>query len=245
MRKIEDIAYGKLPEQMLNLYLPDSGEFDVIVWFHGGGLEAGNRSMPDFANDLTAKGVALVSVEYRMYPTAVFPQYLLDAALAVNFVQKHISEYGCVKGLYVSGASAGAYITMMLCVNPAYLRNAGVDPASIAGFISDSAQVTTHFNVLRERGLDSRAERIDEAAPLWYVSEDLKFTRLLMISYADDVPCRPEQNKLMYRAIKRLLPDANAEYVELPGGHCSGSTRRNEKGTYDYADAVLRFLGIA
>ena len=45
----------------------------------------------------------------------------------------------------------------------------GVDTDFISGYISDSAQMTTHFNVLRERGLDTRLERIDEAAPLFYL----------------------------------------------------------------------------
>ena len=40
MRTYQNIAYGKLPEQLVDLYLPDSQEFDLLVWFHGGGLES-------------------------------------------------------------------------------------------------------------------------------------------------------------------------------------------------------------
>ena len=242
MRTYQNIAYGKLPEQLVDLYLPDSQEFDLLVWFHGGGLESGSRELPLITEQLIQNGIGMASVEYRMYPAAHYPDFIFDAAASVQFVQKNIGSYGSLGKFYVGGSSAGAYLTMMLCVNPAYLRNAGVDPMTIDCFASDSAQVTTHFNVLRERGIDSRAERIDEAAPLYYVSEDLKFTRLFMVSYTNDMPCRPEQNMLMYKAIKRLTPNADVRYVQLNGLHTQGTYQKNENGTYDFVDSFLEFI---
>ena len=46
MKKIENIAYMESPEQSqyLDLYLPDGKSFPVFVYFHGGGLEAGDKS---------------------------------------------------------------------------------------------------------------------------------------------------------------------------------------------------------
>lgn len=243
MKSFENIKYGPLEPQHLNIYLPDNDPCDLVIWFHGGGLESGDSYKQDFMTELNEHGIGVVSAEYRMYPSAHFPEYVFDAALAVKYVLDHIKEYTGVKRTYISGQSAGAYITSLLCVNPAYLRNVKVDPMTIDGFISDSSQMTVHYNVLRERGFDSRIERIDEAAPLYFIDQDLKFTRLLLISYEQDIPCRPEQNLLMYTAIKRLMPDADVEYVTLPGGHCHGSSERNEKGTFDYVDQVVRFLG--
>lgn len=57
-----------------------------------------------------------------MYPTAKFPEYLEDAAAAVAWAKAHIQEYGGNGELYVSGQSAGAWISMMLCVNEKYLK---------------------------------------------------------------------------------------------------------------------------
>lgn len=52
-------------------------------------------------------------------------------------------------------------------MNPEWLEKAGADRAAVTGFVSDSAQVTTHFNILQERRQDTRLERIDEAEPLF------------------------------------------------------------------------------
>ncbi len=243
MRVFRDIAYGPCEMQKLNIYLPEQEEFDVVVWYHGGGLESDSRLGAErFVHALAEKGVALVSVEYRMYPSARYPEFILDAAAAAAWVQKHIGEYGKMKRFYLSGQSAGAYITMMLCMNPHYLRNVGVDRNTIDGFIIDSAQQTTHFNVLRERGLDSRLERIDEASPIYHITPDTKFSRLLLLHYENDMPGRTEQNNLLYFTLKRLVPDADVQMVQLPGGHCNGSVKANPDGTFDYVEQVVKFL---
>lgn len=243
MRVIEDVKYGSGKQDYIDIYYPDSEEFDVLVWFHGGGIEAGSRKDIRFAEDLVKEGMAVVSVEYRMYPEAAFPEFITDCARAVKYVLEHIATEMSVKKVYVSGQSAGAYITMMLAMDKRYLEEIGVDREKIAGFISDSAQVTTHFNVLRERGLDTRLERIDEAAPLYYLSENSFMGNLLMIYYTNDMPCRPEQNRLFYKSIKRFCPEQNVQIVELPGEHCNGSSNRNEDGTFDFNRVLLEFVG--
>lgn len=178
-----------------------------------------------------------------MYPhSAKFPDFFVDCANAVKFLQEHIYTYAAPKRFFISGQSAGAYITLMLAFDQTYLKNAGVDPASIAGFISDSAQTTTHFAVLQERGIDPSLERIDDAAPLYHISRDTSLNSLLLIYYGNDVVCRPEQNKLLYASLRKLCPDLNVQIKELPSKHTNGSEHRNERGTYDFNDTVLEFL---
>ena len=242
MRIIKDLQYNGFENSYLDLYLAESQAFDTLIWFHGGGLESGSRKDILFAEDLTKMGITVVSVEYRMYPSAKFPEFLEDCARAVKFTLDHIGDYGDTKRFFISGQSAGAYITMMLCFNPDYLLQAGVDRSLISGYISDSAQVTTHFNVLRERGIDPRLERIDDAAPLYYLSENSQFGNLLLIYYTEDMPCRPEQNKLFYKSVKRLCPDQRIVLKELPGTHINGSINRNQTGTFDFNDALLKFM---
>ncbi len=45
MKVFKDIEYIKQADnlQKLDLYLPDSDEFPVFIYFHGGGLEAGSK----------------------------------------------------------------------------------------------------------------------------------------------------------------------------------------------------------
>lgn len=242
MRLIADLPYAARENACFDLYLPDDDTFDLVIYFHGGGLEKGTRKSIHFAQDLTEQGVAVASVEYRMYPAAKFPEYLIDGAEAVKYITDHISEYGTVRRTLISGGSAGAYITLMLAFDEHYLADAGMDRSRIAAYVSDSAQITSHFRVLKERGVDSRLERIDDAAPIYHLSETSSFGHLLLIAYTQDMPCRPEQNQLFFKSIQRLCPDQHTELVMLEGKHVNGSVHRNEKGTFDYNDTLLAFL---
>ena len=38
MRKIEDIRYSEQENGILDIFLPTQEDFDVIIWFHGGGF---------------------------------------------------------------------------------------------------------------------------------------------------------------------------------------------------------------
>ena len=243
MRTILDERYASKPCQLLDWYLPDADGFDVILWFHGGGMEAGDRKAgAELAKHAVSAGYAFVSVEYSMYPTARFPEFILDAAQSVKHVQKRLPEVGGSGRMIITGQSAGAYLTMMLCMNPAYFHNYGVDMEGIIAFVSDSAQQTVHYHVLRERGMDTRLERLDDAAPMYYACMTRLEKPLLLIYYENDFPCRPEQNILMYTSLKRFQPEAKIEIVALPGKHCAGSSRVDETGEFPYLRELLKFV---
>ena len=242
MRFIPDIRYDVLENSFLDLYLPDGECKDLLIWFHGGGLVSYSRKNILFAEDLTAQGIGIASVEYRLYPQAKFPDFLMDAAQAVKFLLDNIKNYADPERIFISGQSAGAYITLMLAFDNTYFENAGVDRAAISGYISDSAQITTHYSVLEEKGIPKILERIDEAAAIYHLSKESKVNNLLLIYYTDDIPCRPEQNLLFYKSIRKVCPEINVAIKELPGEHTNGSIRRNIQGTFDYCDALLDFI---
>lgn len=243
MRTILDDSYGDNIYEKVDWYLPDDNEFDIVVWFHGGGLENGDRKSIMFAEDPAKKGVAVCSVEYRLYPSAKFPDYICDCAKAVKYCAQKAKDLGVCKRLFVSGQSAGAYITLMLCLDKRYFADVGFDRSLIDGYISDSAQTTTHFNVLRERGIPSSYERIDDGAPLYFVTADCDYKSLLLLCYENDMPCRVTQNRLLFESLVRHYPQGKTELKVLPGHHVRGSLERNEKGTFDYVDEVLAFIG--
>ena len=111
---IKDVSYVddyetdeyKLERCKLDIYYPAGVKnFATLVWFHGGGLEAGNKDLPD---ELRNCGFAVVSVNYRLFPKGKCPDYIEDAAQAVAWTFEHISEYGGTPDqIYVSGNSAG------------------------------------------------------------------------------------------------------------------------------------------
>ena len=74
----------------LDLYLPQGKkDFPTVVFFHGGGLEGGEKFIPEL---LKEQGFAVVAPNYRLSPRAQHPAYIDDAAAAVAWTMRHIAE---------------------------------------------------------------------------------------------------------------------------------------------------------
>ena len=246
MEKIANIRYSERHTETLDVYLPECADFRTVVYFHGGGLEGGDKAktnMAEVAERLCALGYGVVSANYRMYPDARFPDFLVDAADAVAYAAAHARQWGGCGELLIAGQSAGAWITLMLCMDTHYLLEVGIDPRTVVGWISDCAQTTAHYSILRyEQDEHKYAQRINEVAPLYYVGEDTAFSRMLLIYYENDMPCRPEQNMLFYRAVLTFCPDADIEYRQLPGKHCHGSSKKDADGEYAFIKTAAEWL---
>jgi len=217
MKTMMDVVYGT-HGQKLDVYLPESQEFSVFVFFHGGGLVNGDKSGASVAAEyLTAKNVAVVSANYRMFPEAVYPDFLVDAAEAVAWVKEGLAPYGTVTKLYVGGSSAGAYMSMMLCFDPQWLGAHGMKPMDIAGFVHAAGQPTTHFNVLKYSGEDSRRVIVDERSPLWHIGLAEEYPPMIFIISDDEMENRPEQTALVVSTMKHFRYDMDK--VELKVMH--------------------------
>ena len=224
----------------MDSFFPDKEEFYTIIHFHGGGLAEGDKGdTHDLCKHLTDSGFAVFTCNYHLLPNAKFPEFCKDAAKAVKYVIDNVFKYGKSKGFIISGQSAGAWLTLMLCFNKEYLLEAGVDPSCIIGWISDSAQTTSHFHILEyELGLNPWLQRIDKYDPLYYVDENINFSHLLLTTYEDDMPNRLEQNKLLLSTVKNFNKDLDIELHILPGNHCHGSCRLSEDGEYDLVKLI-------
>ena len=219
----------------MDLFLPDSEEFFTIIHFHGGGLVEGDKGdAHQFCEHLAKQGFAVASANYSLITDKKFPQCLEDASHAVKYLKDNISKFGKSKGIIVSGQSAGAWITLMLCFDHKYLDSVGVKNEDIVGWVSDAAQTTSHFNILKyEKGLDPWIQRIDESAPIYYINKDVNFSHILLIAYQNDLPNRVEQNQLLLSTIKNFNKDADIEFKLLKGNHCHGSSELDEDEEYE------------
>ncbi len=244
MKFYKNILYSDIgnPNQVLDVYLPENEEFDVFVYFHGGGLESGRKEVP-FLNGLVEKGIAVVSANYRMYPSSVFPEFVRDAAAAVAWTFKHINEYGKCKKIFVGGSSAGGYLSMMLCFNKAYLAPYHIKPTQIAGFIHDAGQPTSHYNVLRERGIDSRRVIVDETAPLYYIGLEPEYAPMLFIVSDNDIENRYEQTMLVLSTMKHFQYDmSKVEFKLMHGSHCQYLITQDQEGNYPFTALVYDYI---
>lgn len=249
MKIIENINYGiaNHPSQVLALYLPDNHEaesFDVFVYFHGGGIVGGDcTNQIEMVQYLTERNIAVVSANYRMYPTAVFPEFVMDAAAAVSWAYNHMSEYGEAKRFFVGGSSAGGYLSMMLCFDKKYLMPYGIDPVNIDGFIHDAGQPTRHFNVVREAGLDPRRVIVDEAAPLYHIGTSEKYAPMIFYVSDNDMENRYEQTMLMISTLKHFghtAPDVQLRV--LNGSHCHYIQQVSENGESVFGNMIYDYI---
>ena len=203
---------------VLDIYFPKNiKNYATIVWFHSGGLTGGNKQIP---LALMAKGVCVVAVNYRLYPNIKAPVYINDAAAAVSWVFKNIESYGGnASTIFVSGHSAGGYLTSMLGLDKSYLKKFDVDANNIAGLIPFSGHTITHFTVRKERGIAGTRPIIDNLAPLYHVRSDAPPLLLITGDRNLEMLGRYEENAYLMRMMK-VVGHKETRLMELDGyGH--------------------------
>lgn len=246
MRIINDLHYSKRRDatDQVCIWLPKESAFPVFVYFHGGGLESGSLKSADaFAPYLAERGIATVSINYRMYPDAVFPDFLCDGAMAVKWAKEKMQEFGETSEIFVGGSSAGGYMSMMLCFDRSYLEAVGLSPLDVAGYIHDAGQPTTHFNVLRERGLDTRRVIVDKAAPMYFVGLEPSYPPMQFIVSDNDMEARLEQTELMMRTLSHFGYDKEKiHYKLMHGKHCTYIGARDAEGNSILGTLVFDFI---
>ena len=185
----------------LDIYLPPGSaaatNAPVLIFFHGGAITAGDKdSAKTIAALVNAHGIVAVGVNHRLSPKVHYPDYIRDCAAAIAWVKNNIAQYGgSPLKLFVSGHSAGGYLTMMAALGPGYLEAVGLKLSDIAGLIPISGQMVTHSTVREERGIPRSVIVVDEAAPLQHVRKIP--TPVLSICGGQDMPARLEENLLM------------------------------------------------
>lgn len=184
----------------LDIYYPNKKDFTTVIWFHGGGIKAGNKYIPE---KLKEKGIAVIAVNYRLYPNVKCPVYIEDAAAAVAWAFNNIEKYGGDKNkIVVSGHSAGGYLTSMIGLDKSYLEAYDINANDIAMLIPFSGHTITHFTVREEQGIDGKQPIIDEFAPLFHVCSDAPPMVLITGDRELEMLGRYEENAYMYRMMK-------------------------------------------
>ncbi|WEF30896.1 carboxylesterase/lipase family protein [Pseudoduganella chitinolytica] len=122
----------------LNVWTPpvmDGKKLPVLVYFHGGGLAAGDGSEPRYDGAAMARqGIVALTVNYRLGvfgflahpelsaegPTRASGNYgLMDQAAALRWVQRNIAAFGGDPAqVTIAGESAGSYSVSAQMINP-------------------------------------------------------------------------------------------------------------------------------
>ena len=225
-QQANDISYTKKTDAYaverlkLDVYYPEGmTACPVVVWFHGGGLEAGNKEIPW---RLKQKGYVVVGVNYRLLPRVNISDLLDDSAEAVAWVFHNIARYGGdTKKIVVTGHSAGGYISMMLCLNKAWLAAYDINADDVMMYVPFSGQAVTHYNVRKMQGIPPLQATIDEFAPIYWVRNDCPPLVLICGDREQELYGRYDENQYLARMMK--LAGHTETYLYEIGGHDHGA----------------------
>ena len=163
----QKISFGKDKEQYFLYYEPLTVTSDkVIIWVHGGGWNAGSPKFFDFVGQCIAQeGYRFISLGYRLSPKNKYPCQIEDVCKgyceAIDFLDKKGID---TSKIIVSGSSAGAHLSSILCYSQRWQEVWKVDISKIIGFIGVggpysfsgdmSVAVKMLLNQLFEKGYD-------------------------------------------------------------------------------------------
>jgi arylformamidase len=118
LRGFLDVAYGRGPNETLDLFVPDEpvNGAPVMVFIHGGYWRSLDKADHSFvAPPFVAQGACVVVINYALCPAVTVPDIALQTARALAWVARHIAAFGGDPArISVVGHSAGGHLAAMM-----------------------------------------------------------------------------------------------------------------------------------
>ncbi|MGH9479840.1 MAG: alpha/beta hydrolase [Terriglobales bacterium] len=211
---LADLAYGRDPRQVLDLYLPKKAKPRLFVFVHGGGWRGGDKAhYRSLGELLSGFGYAVALPNHRLAPEHPHPAAADDVAAAIQCVLRYSPESGIrAQGMYLGGHSSGAHLAALLAVHPRYRQ-----PEPLAGVICisgvyDLGAYAEAAGYLRPVFGDDPAVWAD-ASPVEHV---LPGAPPFFMAYAEhDIPGAAHQAARMAAAVRTV--GGSAQVTEVPG----------------------------
>lgn len=200
----------------LDVFAPEGAkDLPVVVWFHGGGLTGGSKAWTPKA--LLESGFIVVRANYRLIPNVDIATCIDDAAAVVAWTFRNIGKYGGAKDkIFVSGHSAGGYLTNMVGLDKHWLAAYGIDADDIAGLIPFSGQVISHFAYRKTLGMSELQPSIDKFAPLYHIRPDAPPIVIISGDRENELYGRYEETAYFWRMLK-VIGHPDVHIYELQG----------------------------
>lgn len=244
-----EISYRSKPDSdyareqcKLDVFYPKgTKDFPTIVWFHGGGLRTGERQSGEIvAQRFVPEGIAVVTVSYRLSPKVKYPTYIEDAAAAIAWTFKNIEKYGGdPEKIFLSGHSAGGYLTLITGMDKRYLAKHHIDAKRLAGLIPISGQTITHSTIRRERGIPEGTQIVDEYAALYHANKP--GPPCLCICGGDDLALRSAEN-IYFVEVQKVAGNKNVSFLEVEKRDHDAIFDNINKPGDEVATAMLEFI---
>ena len=121
IKRIKNLAYGPLPEQILDIYMPvgDQINLPITLLIHGGGFSYFSKnSHATAAHQLAMDGRLVFNIDYRMTPKHPYPSGLNDAISAYDWIVINAEKWGGdLNHISLVGESAGGNYSLGICLN--------------------------------------------------------------------------------------------------------------------------------
>lgn len=211
-----DLSYGSAPRNTLDVYLPKQPQHaPIIVFFHGGGWNSGDKSFYKFVGvALAEQGYIAVLPNYRLYPQVKSPAFLQDAATAVAWTRERAAAWGGdPQKMFLIGHSAGAHIAVMLALDDEYLRQVGGSSQWLQGVVGLAGPYDfLPFKFPYMNDLFGPPERFPASQPINYVRTDAP--PLLLLQGLQDTTVDPNNTRRLAAAMTAAGGRVATRYYE-------------------------------
>lgn len=209
LRGFLDVAYGRGPNETLDLFVPDEPikAAPVMVFIHGGYWRSLDKADHSFvAPPFVAQGACVVVINYALCPAVTVPEIALQTARAVVWVARHIGNFGGDPDrISVVGHSAGGHLAAMLLACDWSVLGADLPPrlvrqaVSISGLFDLTPLQNTPF---LQSSLQLTATHVRQASPALWPAPSVADGRghLLAVVGGDESPEFLRQNALIQHA---------------------------------------------
>lgn len=215
-----NLAYGSHHRHKLDFYVPNNLKkpAPVILFFYGGSWQSGDKGWyRAFGEAFANQGIVVAIADYRLYPEVLYPTFLDDCALALQFVREHAANFGGdPASLFLAGHSAGAYNATMLVCGPNNLHALGGDASWVRGIIGIAGPYD--FLPLKDKKLIEifGGDRRAETQPITHINK--AYPPMLLVAGSKDRTVSWKNTKRMSAKLREFGTDVTE--IVYPGvGH--------------------------
>ncbi len=224
-----NLVFAEYPNKklMLDLFIPKEPvdePMPVVVCIHGGGWRVNRRIwFEPFAKYLASKGMAAVTIDYRMLPAVTIMECVYDSKAAVRWVRANSEKYNLDPGrIGAVGASAGAHLAALLgtTADVPELEGDGGNAAVSSKLHAVVGIATPAFNLAADSRIMEYLQLDEETAKIIspYDNISVNSASLYLIHGTADETVEPQNSQDLHDRYKEFGVPVELEWI--PGeGH--------------------------